>query len=61
MTERDVIQLYDELAGINDEIEVGDDGYARFASLNDRDHFRKIVQRIEDKRNALLLPRNGNG
>lgn len=45
----EIVSLYDRLAGINDEIEVGDDGYARFASLNDRDLFREIVRELEPR------------
>lgn len=41
-------RIYDTLAAINDAIEVGDDGVARFASLNDRDRFREVVQELED-------------
>lgn len=40
-------RIYDILAGINDNIEVGDDGYARFASVNDRDRLRALVQELE--------------
>ena len=40
-------RIYDILARINDEVEVGDDGYARFGSLNDRDRFRELVQELE--------------
>lgn len=33
---------YDTLASINDHIEVGDDGYARLGSLNDRDRLQAL-------------------
>lgn len=56
MKAEDVIALYDQLAGINDSIEYGDDGYVRFGSANDADQFRKIVSEIEDRRNALVFP-----
>lgn len=46
---REIVALYDRLAAINDEIEVGDDGYARFASVNDRDRFGEIVRELEDR------------
>jgi hypothetical protein len=55
MTAQDVIALYDSLAGINDAIEYGDDGYVRFGSANDADHFREVLAGIEARRNALLF------
>lgn len=42
-----VMRIYDRLAAINDAIEVGDDGYARFGSLNDRDRLRDLVRELE--------------
>lgn len=40
-------RIYDVLAGINDAVEIGDDGCARFGSINDADRFRAIVQELE--------------
>ena len=60
MSAKDVIALYDQLAGINDEIEYGDDGYVRFGSANDADQFRQIVADIEARRNALVFPDPAN-
>lgn len=51
--ERKHRRLYDILAGINDAIEVGDDGYARFASLNDRDRLRDVVRELEPEALAI--------
>lgn len=39
-------RVYDILAGINDGIEVGDDGYARLASLNDRDQLQALCDEL---------------
>ncbi len=39
-------RVYDIIAGINDGIEVGDDGYARLASLNDRDHLQSLCDEL---------------
>ena len=39
-------RVYDILAGINDGVEVGDDGYARFASLNDRDQLQALCDEL---------------
>lgn len=47
--DQELTRIYDILAGINDEVEVGDDGYARFASVNDRDRFQAIVSELEAK------------
>ena len=46
MDPQELTALYDELAGINDEIERTDDGRALFGSLNDADQFNEIVQRL---------------
>jgi hypothetical protein len=45
--QRELTRIYDILAGINDAVEVGDDGYARFGSVNDRDRLRDLVQELE--------------
>lgn len=39
-------RAYDIIAGINDGIEVGDDGYARLASLNDRDALQSLCDEL---------------
>ena len=52
--DQELTRLYDRLAGINDEVEDGDDGYARFGSMNDREHFRDIVSELESKHYASL-------
>lgn len=39
-------RVYDILAGINDGVEVGEDGYARLASLNDRDHLQELCDEL---------------
>lgn len=42
-------RAYDILAGINDGIEVSDDGYARLASLNDRDSLQALCDELGAK------------
>jgi hypothetical protein len=39
-------RVYDILAGINDGVEVGPDGYARLASLNDRDQLQALCDEL---------------
>jgi hypothetical protein len=39
-------RIYDILAGINDKIEFGDDGYVRFGSTSDADRLRSLVQEL---------------
>jgi len=39
-------RVYDIIAGINDGIEVGADGYARLASLNDRDQLQTLCDEL---------------
>lgn len=43
----DLVRIYDILAGINDAVEMGDDGYARFGSTNDADRLRALVHELE--------------
>ncbi len=42
----ELTRVYDILAGINDGVEVGDDGYARLASLNDRDRLQALCDEL---------------
>lgn len=44
---RIVTPIYDRLAAINDGVEMGDDGYARFSSTNDAERLRELVQELE--------------
>lgn len=39
-------RAYDIIAGINDGVEVGEDGYARLASLNDRDRLQALCDEL---------------
>ena len=43
----ELTRIYDILAGINDAVEIGDDGYARFGSVNDADRLRALVGELE--------------
>lgn len=45
--ERLMTRIYDTLAGINDHVELGDDGYARFGSTSDADRLRDLVRELE--------------
>lgn len=45
-TRRILTPIYDTLASINDHIEVGDDGYARLGSLNDRDRLQALCDEL---------------
>lgn len=47
MSQAALTRVYDILAGINDHVEVGEDGYARFGSVNDADRLRDLVQELE--------------
>lgn len=42
----ELTRVYDIIAGINDGVEVGDDGYARLASLNDRDRLQALCDEL---------------
>lgn len=42
----ELTRVYDILAGINDNVEVGDDGYARLGSLNDRDRLQALCDEL---------------
>lgn len=46
MSQAALTRVYDILAGINDGVEVGDDGYARLASLNDRDRLQALCDEL---------------
>lgn len=43
----ELTRIYDILAGINDAVEIGDDGYARFGSTSDADRLRDLVRELE--------------
>lgn len=47
MSQAVLTRIYDILAGINDDVEIGEDGYARFGSVNDADRLRELVQELE--------------
>lgn len=40
-------RIYDILARISEQTEIGDDGYARFGSVNDYDRLRDLVRELE--------------
>ena len=43
---RELTRIYDILAGINDNVECGEDGYARLGSLNDRDLLQSLCDEL---------------
>lgn len=45
--QRALTRIYDILAGINDHVELGDDGYARFGSTSDADRLSDLVRELE--------------
>lgn len=47
MSQAVLTRIYDILAGINDAVEIGEDGYARFGSVNDADRLQELVQELE--------------
>lgn len=47
--DRTLTRVYDILAGINDHVEVGEDGYARLGSLNDRDQLQALCDELCDR------------
>ncbi len=51
----ELTRIYDILAGINDAVEIGDDGYARFGSVNDADRLRALVGELEASRRSQII------